>query len=70
MERNQRNIGAWTLGLDIGIASVGWAAMGDKRLIDLGVRAFDKAETELGAVAPPTSKRISRCENLNSPTHR
>ena len=45
MERNQRNIGAWTLGLDIGIASVGWAAMGDKRLIDLGVRAFDKAET-------------------------
>ena len=45
MERNQRNIGAWTLGLDIGIASVGWAAMGEKRLIDLGVRAFDKAET-------------------------
>lgn len=36
---------AWTLGLDIGIASVGWAVLSDSRIIDLGVRAFDKAET-------------------------
>lgn len=35
----------YTLGLDIGIASVGWAVLGDNRIIDLGVRAFDKAET-------------------------
>jgi CRISPR-associated endonuclease Csn1 len=35
----------WTLGLDIGIASVGWAVLGQKRIIDLGVRCFDKAET-------------------------
>lgn len=32
-------------GLDIGIASVGWAVLSDQRIIDLGVRCFDKAET-------------------------
>lgn len=32
-------------GFDIGIASVGWAVLGRTRIIDLGVRAFDKAET-------------------------
>lgn len=36
---------AYTLGLDIGIASVGWCVLGTDRIIDLGVRAFDKAET-------------------------
>lgn len=36
---------SYTLGLDIGIASVGWCLLGDDRIIDLGVRAFDKAET-------------------------
>ena len=35
----------YTLGLDIGIASVGWCVLGTDRIIDLGVRAFDKAET-------------------------
>ena len=35
----------YTLGLDIGIASVGWGLLGEDRIIDLGVRAFDKAET-------------------------
>ena len=35
----------YTLGLDIGIASVGWCVLGGNRIIDLGVRAFDKAET-------------------------
>lgn len=35
----------YTIGLDIGIASVGWAALGEQRIIDLGVRCFDKAET-------------------------
>ncbi len=37
--------GPFTLGLDIGIASVGWAVLGEDRIIDLGVRCFDKAET-------------------------
>ena len=35
----------YSLGLDIGIASVGWCLLGGNRIIDLGVRAFDKAET-------------------------
>lgn len=35
----------YTLGLDIGIASVGWCVLGANRIIDLGVRCFDKAET-------------------------
>jgi CRISPR-associated endonuclease Csn1 len=34
-----------TFGFDIGIASVGWAVFSPTRIIDLGVRAFDKAET-------------------------
>ncbi len=34
-----------TIGLDIGIASVGWAVLAPERIIALGVRAFDKAET-------------------------
>lgn len=36
---------AYTLGLDIGIASVGWCLLGENRIINLGVRCFDKAET-------------------------
>jgi len=32
-------------GLDIGIASVGWSVLDEHRIIDLGVRCFDKAET-------------------------
>jgi CRISPR-associated endonuclease Csn1 len=41
------NVGSffYTLGLDIGIASVGWCLLGTNRIIDLGVRTFDKAET-------------------------
>ncbi|MEW6353533.1 MAG: type II CRISPR RNA-guided endonuclease Cas9 [Pseudomonadota bacterium] len=42
---NQKNLGPLTFGLDIGIASVGWAVLGENRIIDLGVRCFDKAET-------------------------
>jgi len=35
----------YTLGLDIGIASVGAALLGKKRIIGLHVRTFDRAET-------------------------
>lgn len=39
-------MGKRIVGLDIGIASVGWAIIDEgKRIIDLGVRTFDKAET-------------------------
>lgn len=41
----QEDLGPLTFGLDIGIASVGWAVLGENRIIDLGVRCFDKAET-------------------------
>lgn len=37
---------AYIIGLDLGIASVGWSVIDPgKRIIDLGVRAFKKAET-------------------------
>jgi CRISPR-associated endonuclease Csn1 len=39
------NLGPLTFGFDIGIASVGWAVLAENRIVDLGVRAFDKAET-------------------------
>lgn len=45
MAGKQKYNAPWTLGLDIGIASVGWAVLGGNRIIDLGVRCFDKAET-------------------------
>ncbi len=35
----------FTFGVDIGIASVGWAVLSEKRIVALGVRCFDKAET-------------------------
>lgn len=35
----------YVFGLDIGIASVGWAVMDAQRIVDFGVRCFDKAET-------------------------
>ncbi len=39
------NIGIYTLGLDIGIASVGAALITDSRIAGLHVRTFNKAET-------------------------
>jgi CRISPR-associated endonuclease Csn1 len=36
---------ALTFGLDIGIASVGWAVLTPHRIVNLGVRCFDAAET-------------------------
>lgn len=42
---NSKQALKYALGLDIGIASVGWALLGEHRIIDLGVRCFDKAET-------------------------
>lgn len=35
----------FVFGLDIGIASVGWAVLDEQHFVDLGVRCFDKAET-------------------------
>lgn len=60
----------YTLGLDIGIASIGWAVLGNdedgtpNRIIDLGVRIFDKAEVENtgeSLAAPRRDARSARC---------
>lgn len=45
MDGNSQKQQQLTIGLDIGIASVGWAVLNQTRIVDLGVRAFDKAET-------------------------
>lgn len=45
MNGNSQNRQQLTIGLDIGIASVGWAVLDQHRIVDLGVRAFNKAET-------------------------
>lgn len=47
MESKKKHL-PYNLGLDIGIASVGWAVLGEKHIIDLGVRIFDRAETTDG----------------------
>ncbi len=43
--QDKHNLGPLTFGFDIGIASVGWAVLAPNRIVALGVRAFDKAET-------------------------
>ena len=60
MSSKQENPGALTFGLDIGIASVGWAVLGEKRIIDLGVRCFDKAETAKEGESLNLARRMAR----------
>jgi CRISPR-associated endonuclease Csn1 len=43
-----KTLGPLTIGLDIGMASVGWAVLSPTRIVDLGVRCFDRAENEKG----------------------
>jgi CRISPR-associated endonuclease Csn1 len=50
----------YTIGLDIGIASVGWCVFGESRIIDLGVRAFDKAETAKEGESLNLARRSAR----------
>jgi CRISPR-associated endonuclease Csn1 len=52
--------GALTFGFDIGMASVGWAVINDKRIIALGVRAFDKAETAKEGESLNLARRSAR----------
>ncbi|WP_126444802.1 type II CRISPR RNA-guided endonuclease Cas9 [Sulfuricystis multivorans] len=47
-------------GLDIGIASVGWCVLDDERIIDLGVRCFDKAETADKGESLNLARRMAR----------
>ncbi|KAF0205888.1 MAG: hypothetical protein FD173_661 [Gallionellaceae bacterium] len=60
MSGKQKNLGALTFGLDIGIASVGWAVLGENRIINLGVRCFDKAETAKEGESLNLARRSAR----------
>lgn len=60
MASKQENLGALTFGLDIGIASVGWVVLGENRIIDLGVRCFDKAETAKEGESLNLARRTAR----------
>ncbi len=50
----------YTIGLDIGIASVGWCVLGENHILDLGVRAFDKAETAKEGESLNLARRSAR----------
>jgi CRISPR-associated endonuclease Csn1 len=51
---------ALTFGFDIGIASVGWCVLGENRIVDLGVRCFDKAETAKEGESLNLARRTAR----------
>ena len=57
---NASNFGNLTFGFDIGIASVGWAVLNETRIVDLGVRAFDKAETAKEGESLNLARRTAR----------
>jgi CRISPR-associated endonuclease Csn1 len=52
--------GPLTFGFDIGMASVGWAVLGETRIVALGVRAFDKAETAKEGESLNLARRSAR----------
>ncbi len=66
----------YTLGLDIGIASIGWAVLGNdedgtpNRIIDLGVRIFDKAEVENTCESLAAPRRDARSARRRLRRHR
>ena len=60
MSGKKNNHGRLTIGLDIGIASVGWAVLGEDRIVDLGVRCFDKAETAKEGESLNLARRTAR----------
>ncbi|MCL2020536.1 MAG: hypothetical protein FWG81_00130 [Betaproteobacteria bacterium] len=49
-----------TFGFDIGIASVGWCVLGEKHIVDLGVRCFDKAENAKDGESLNLARRSAR----------
>lgn len=58
--QSKQNLGSLTFGFDIGIASVGWAVLSETRIVDLGVRAFDKAETAKEGESLNLARRTAR----------
>ena len=58
--QDKPDFGPLTFGFDIGIASVGWAVLADGFIVDLGVRAFDKAETAKEGDPLNLTRRMAR----------
>lgn len=56
----KNNLGKLTFGFDIGIASVGWAVLNESRIVDLGVRCFNKAETAKEGESLNLARRSAR----------
>jgi CRISPR-associated endonuclease Csn1 len=50
------------IGLDIGIASVGWAVLGENRIVDIGVRCFEKGETSKKGESLNLARRNNRLQ--------
>lgn len=57
---SKQSFGELTFGFDIGIASVGWAVLNEYRIVDLGVRCFDKAETAKEGESLNLTRRMAR----------
>ncbi len=57
---NDKGLEPLTFGFDIGIASVGWCVLGESRIVDLGVRCFDKAETAKEGESLNLARRTAR----------
>lgn len=55
-----KGYGSLTFGFDIGMASVGWAVLNETRIVALGVRAFDKAETAKEGESLNLARRSAR----------
>jgi CRISPR-associated endonuclease Csn1 len=53
-------LGPLTFGFDIGIASVGWAVLNSRRIVALGVRAFDVAENPKTGAPLNEHRRLMR----------
>lgn len=66
----------YTLGLDIGIASIGWAVLGNdedgtpNRIIDLGVRIFEAAEQKYTGESLAAPRRDARSARRRLRRHR
>lgn len=59
-QQQLEELGPLTFGFDIGIASVGWAVLSEKRIVDLGVRCFDAAEDHKKKISLNQARRVAR----------
>ena len=75
MKKEQKHC-HYTLGLDIGIASIGWAVLGNdedgtpNRIIDLGVRIFESAEVQKTGESLAAPRRDARSARRRLRRHR